>query len=88
MRTTKELLQLLIDKILTVKDQVWRYNGCLCDLVIYLHSIEEITLEERYALANYLSNNRPAGEQMGQPWFELRLKEPRIKYLQQQIEKL
>lgn len=78
MRTTKELLQIMLDNI---DEMVFG----LCGLVSLLRTRGIITLHEYFRLKHYLEDNRPPELYGSAYWWKIGVKKPRIKWLKKQI---
>lgn len=80
MRTTKELLILLRDKL------HWYIKGCggMCNTIACMYHDNVITSPENYLLRKYIGEKANNNEF----WFPRGELEPRINWLNEQIEKL
>ncbi len=85
MKTDKELLQLILDNIKEgFSNPDYNCDG-LCLVVLFI--IDEITLDERMKLNTYLKKYLPRHKKDDYCWIPGKL-EPRIKWLNEQINKL
>ena len=86
-RTTKELLKIILDNIESYfcKDPI--IDDGICVVVLSLFLNYEIIIKERFKLENYLRINLPPKmKNSGYCWHKGEL-EPRIKWLEEQIDK-
>lgn len=84
MKDTKELLEILLQQ---VRDSAWDDFYGMCCEISRLWGDGQITTLEDVELCKYLKDNRPP-ELTDTYWWEQGEKEPRIDWLNKQIEKL
>ena len=89
MRDIKTLLEVLLDQYLHHKDDNVRDNG-LCYAIKVLHEPHAVfTIDERTILMSFIYDHRPdkaAG--VDDFWWEMGYMHPRVKFLEQLIDRL
>ena len=87
MRSTKELLELLLDQYENNKDDTIRLRG-LCHAVIIIRYHYLITRKEERLLIGCLKENRPKRYSLTGFWWPRGHTKPRIEFLKQLISTL
>ena len=87
MRSTKELLEVLLDRYQHDEDDTIRWRG-LCYAAINVRYRDLITQEEERLLISYLKENRPKYSRRAGFWWPKGEVEPRIEFLNKLISEL
>ena len=87
MRSTKELLEVLLDQYENNKDDTIRLRG-LCHAVIIIRYRYLITRKEERLLIGYLKKNRPKRYSLTGFWWPRGHAKPRIEFLKKLISEL
>ena len=86
MRSILELLKILLEHINTIGMSAEQSKG-LCSLIYRLDLANIISKSEGHKISNYIYENKPNITYFPYFW-EQGMREPRIKWLKEQIEKL
>ena len=89
-RSIKELLIILRDnsKIVNKSIEYPRLSGGLCKEALHIFNIDIISTSEYITLINYMSSNRPKKTHRFDYWWKKGYWKPRLKWLNEQINKL
>ena len=87
MRTTKELLILLRDELKS-ETLLWQESGSLCNLAEKLRLNYKVSRDEYYLIKQHLHDFSPNSKNLQVLWFKLYSMKPRLKWLNEQINKL
>ena len=86
MRDIVTLLKLLKEEV--EEDGIcWQQGGCMCITTCFMWVNEDISKKEEETIDNYLNEHKPKDAMNNSNfWYKMREREPRIEYLDNQIE--
>ena len=89
MKTTKQLL-ILLRKEIEEDTKLWQGSAFMCILCSNLMTNKIITLKEYLLVLNYIESREPTNDKFDESggWYPPLIKEPRIQWLNAEINKL
>ena len=68
--------------------RIWHSSNGICDVLNHLMLFGYINGKEYYLITDYLKNNTPQNLDFGPYWFKPRLAQPRLDWINEQIQRL